>query len=101
MPRHGAALNLRGSLADHGHVRDLAQVLRSGPTRTPDGAAGAQMLMQITAQVAAAAHVECLVDRFWADPHLLPIRKHGSQMVTDLFRTPFHAQRGLHQGGQF
>ena len=57
--------------------------------------------MQITAHVTTAAYIKRLVDRLGADSHFLPIRKHGSQMVADLFRTPFHAQRGLHQGGQF
>ncbi len=101
MPRHGPVGNFRRSLADHGHVRDLAGVLRSRAPGTPDGAAGAQMLMQITTQVTPAAPIKRLVDGFRADSHFLPIGKHRGQMITDLFRTPFQAQLFLHQKGQF
>jgi hypothetical protein len=88
MARYSPVRDFCRSLADHDHVRDLARVLRGRPSRTPDGTAGAHVLMQVNSQVTAALHIECLVNRFGAHPHLLPVREHCRQVVTDLGTAP-------------
>ena len=103
MTGNSTVSHLRRPLADHDHdhVRDLARVLRGRSFLTSDGTAGAQVLMQVSSQVATALNIACLVDPLGTHPHLLPVRKYHRQMITDLLRTPFHTQLRLHQGCQF
>ncbi len=73
MSWHGPVGNLGGSLADQDHVRDLARgALHSRASRASHGPAGAQVLVQVSTQMATALDIQRLVDRLGAHLHLLP-----------------------------
>src|SRR5437763_16936520 len=88
MAGHRTVLHLGGTLGDEHHVGDPPTPLSGAPARLADGPAGPQATGQLTAQPAASLHVDSLVDRLVADPHLLIVGELGRKPRGDLLRTP-------------
>lgn len=92
----GPVVGLGGAFADQDHVADLRP--RRPPRLAPvptDRAAGAEVFVQVSAQVPAALDEQGLVDRLVRHVHLRPVRERPGQVITDLLRGPVPHQPQL------
>ena len=96
MSGHGSVGDQGRPLTDHDHVRDLRRSFDGGPARAAHGSSGAQVLVQIGAQMTATLHEQHLIDRLVSHSHLRPVTELRSKVEANLLRTPLHAQFGLH-----
>ena len=87
MAGHGPVGGLGGPLADHHHVAKLAGVCAATP-RAALGPPGPQTAGQLPAQLAAALHLQGLVDGSVAHPHHGMASKLDPQPSRDLHRRP-------------
>ena len=96
MPRHRAISHLWWALADIDHVGDAAATLLGSALRLAQCAPGAQAGMQLTAQTAAALHIDRPVNRLVRHPHLHIVGKIHHQPPGDLLRAVVVLKPSLH-----
>src|SRR5580693_9757719 len=96
MPRHRAISHLWWALTDIDHVGDAAATLLGSALRLAQCAPGAQAGMQLTAQTAAALHIDRPVNRLVRHPHLHIVGKIHHQPPGDLLRAVVVLKPSLH-----
>src|ERR1700751_1507061 len=96
MPRHRAISHLRWALTDIDHVGDAATTLVGSALRLAQCTPGTQAGMQLTAQTAAALHIDRPINRLVRHPHLHIVGEVHHQPPGDLLRAVVVPKPSLH-----